>query len=142
VQEAFGYVPREAVAPIADVLNVPEADVWGVLSYYPDLRTEPAGRHVVRLCMGEACVANRATELFRGMREDLGIEFGETTPDGRVTLERVYCLGNCGVGPTVMVDDEIYGRVTRADLRTILEQSAASGQPSTQEGDARRRADG
>ncbi len=135
VQESFGHVPGEAVAQIADALDVPEADVRGVLSYYPDLRTEPAGRHVVRLCMGEACVANRASELLRVVREDLGIGIGETTAGGLVTLERVYCLGNCGVGPTVMVDDRIYGRVTGTELHAMLKEigcqpSAISSQKS------------
>lgn len=120
VQQAIGHVPVEAIAPVADALAVPEADVAGVLSYYPDLHTKPRGRHVIRLCIGEACVANRAQRLFAELRRELGITLGETTADGRFTLERVYCLGNCAVGPTVMVDDTIHGRATEPGLPEIL----------------------
>ena len=120
IQQRLGHVPHGAIAPISDALAVPQADVAGVLSYYPDLHTMPRGRHVVRLCLGEACVANRSPRLLADLRRELGIGLGETTSDREVTLERVYCLGNCAVGPTVMVDDTIYGRVIEADLRKIL----------------------
>lgn len=120
VQKALGRVPVEAVGLVARTLAVPTADVAGVLSYYPDLHTEPRGRHVIRVCLGEACVANRSPGLLADLRRDLGIELGQTTQDGSVTLERVYCLGNCAVGPTVMVNDRVYGRVTRSRLRQIL----------------------
>jgi NADH:ubiquinone oxidoreductase subunit E len=123
IQQRLGHVPPEAVGTIAHTLGVTEADVAGVLSYYPDLHTIPRGRHVVRLCLGEACVANRAPRLLAELRQALAVGFGETSADGRVTLERVYCLGNCGVGPTVMVDDTIYGRVTESELREILKQA-------------------
>jgi NADH:ubiquinone oxidoreductase subunit E len=122
VDQVFARVPPEAVARIARMLDVPEADVMGVLSYYPDLHTKRRGRHIVRLCLGEACVANRSTGLLAELKHELHIGLGETTADGRFTLERVYCLGNCGVGPTVMVDDQLYGRVTGMELRRILKQ--------------------
>lgn len=122
VQQALGHVPGDAVAPIADALGVSEASVAGVLSYYPDLHKAPRGRHVVRLCLGEACVANRSPELLSALVRESGSQLGETSCDGRYTLERVYCLGNCGVGPTVMVDDHIYGRMTAAELPGILKQ--------------------
>lgn len=122
VQQVFGHVPPASVLPIAEALGVTEADVAGVLSYYPDLHTKPRGRHVIRLCMGEACVANRSPRLLTELRRDLGIGLGETTTDGRVTVERVYCLGNCAVGPTVMVDDRLYGRVTGVELRERLKR--------------------
>jgi len=122
VQQAFGSVPPETIGPVAEALGVTEAEVAGVLSYYPDLHTTPRGRHVIRLCLGEACVANRAHRLLADLRQHCGIDLGRTSADGRFSLERVYCLGNCGVGPTVMVDDRIYGRVTRAELGDILKQ--------------------
>ena len=120
VQHVLGHVPAHAIQPIAEALNVPEADVLGVLSYYPDLHTTPRGQQVVRVCLGEACVANRSPELLRALEQILGVRPGETTKDGRVTLERVYCLGNCGVGPTVMVDETIYGRLSPSELRNIV----------------------
>jgi len=125
IQEALGHVPVEAVPRIAGALGVTDADVAGVLSYYPDLQTAVRGRHTVRLCLGEACVANRSADLLAEVRRELNIGLGETSPDGHVTLERVYCLGNCGVGPTVMVDETMYGRVSAAELRSILKQVQA-----------------
>lgn len=121
VQEALRRVPPDATGPIAEALGVPEAHVAGVLSYYPDLHTVSRGRQVVRVCLGEACVANRSLDLAAELQRVLGIRFGETTPDGRTTLERVYCLGNCGVGPTVMIDETIHGRVSASDLHDMIQ---------------------
>jgi|KBSMisStaDraftv2_1062788.scaffolds.fasta_scaffold179437_2 NADH:ubiquinone oxidoreductase subunit E len=120
VQQALGHVPPNAIGPVADALKVPEAHVAGVLSYYPDLHTAPRGRQIVRVCLGEACVANRSLHLLADLQRVLGIGLGETTKDGQVTLERVYCMGNCGVGPTVMVDETIYGRASAADVQKTL----------------------
>ncbi len=122
IQRAVGHVPAEAVTAVAEALGVGEADVAGVLSYYPDLHTRPRGRHIIRLCMGEACVANRSARLLAELTRHLDVGLGGTSPDGRYTLERVYCLGNCAVGPTVMVDDMIYGRVTPAELQHIVNE--------------------
>ncbi|HEX6949253.1 MAG TPA: NAD(P)H-dependent oxidoreductase subunit E [Nitrospira sp.] len=122
VQRILGYVPASAIGPVADALRVPEAHVAGVLSYYPDLHAAPRGRRVVRVCLGEACVANRSCDVLAECQRILGIGIGETTKDGRTTLERVYCLGNCGVGPTVMIDETIYGRVCPSDMGTVLSQ--------------------
>jgi NADH:ubiquinone oxidoreductase subunit E len=125
VQQTVRHVPMDAIGPIADALRVPEAHVAGVLSYYPDLHVASRGRHVVRVCLGEACVANRSLNLVAELQRVLGVGFGETTTDGRITLERVYCLGNCGVGPTVMVDETIYGRVSASDLREMVQPKLA-----------------
>ena len=121
VQEALRRVPADAIGHIAEALEVPEAHVAGVLSYYPDLHTVLRGRQVVRVCLGEACVANRSLDLAAELQRVLGIRFGETTTDGRTTLERVYCLGNCGVGPTVMIDETIHGRVSASDVHDMIQ---------------------
>jgi NADH:ubiquinone oxidoreductase subunit E len=123
VQDVLGHVPATALPSIAEALKVPESQVVGVLSYYPDLHAAPRGRHVVRVCLGEACVANRSRALLDDLQRFLGIGIGETTKDGRTTLERVYCLGNCGVGPTVMVDETIHGRMSSSALQSILSSS-------------------
>jgi NADH:ubiquinone oxidoreductase subunit E len=122
VQHILGYVPTNAIGPVAEALQVPEAHVAGVLSYYPDLRDAPRGRQIVRVCLGEACVANRSPAVLAEFQRVLGIGIGETTKDGRTTLERVYCLGNCGVGPTVMVDETIYGRMSASDIETMMKR--------------------
>lgn len=111
LHDAFGCVDRRSVAVIADVLNLSEAEVHGVLSFYADFRSEPAGSSVVKMCRAEACQAMGAEALVSHATERLGIALGETTSDGRVTLEQVFCLGNCALSPSVMIDDEVFGRV-------------------------------
>jgi formate dehydrogenase subunit gamma len=114
IQERFGHVPGAAVAIVADVLNLSRADVHGVVSFYRDFRDAKPGRHVVKLCRAEACQAVGARGLERHATATLGVRFGETTADGAITLEPVYCLGNCAAGPSMMVDGEPVGRVDAA----------------------------
>ncbi len=120
VQGRQGYVPPSAVPGIAAALKAPEAAVAGVLSSYPALRTTPPARHRIGVCVGESCVANHCERLLAVLRDRLQIELGQTTRDGGVSLERVYCLGNCAVAPTVLVDDEIHGRMTPELLQRKL----------------------
>lgn len=122
VQEAVGYVPPEAIGDIAHYVGVTDADVAGVLSFYPDLRTRPCGRHLIRICMGESCLANHCTRVLSALGDELRIGLNATTPDGRFTLERVYCVGNCAVSPSIMVNDEVHGRVTPSDVPGLLEK--------------------
>ena len=112
VQDKLGYVPRDAVALIAQELNLSRAEVHGVLTFYHYFRTEKPGRHVMHLCRAEACQAVGAAQLEFHARHTLGVEFHGTTADGAITLEPVYCLGNCALGPSVMVDNRLQGRVT------------------------------
>lgn len=113
VQDALGYVPGDAVPLIAHELNLSRAEVHGVVSFYHHFRTHAPGRHVVRICRAEACQALGARALEAHAKKSLGIDFHETTSDGAITLEAVYCLGNCGCGPSVLVDpDELHARVT------------------------------
>jgi len=122
VQDALGYVPPPAVPAIARALEMSAAEVAGVLSYYPDLRTTPPGSHLIRVCLGESCVANHCSRVLDAVRGHLKLDVGATTADGRFTLERVYCMGNCAVAPTVAVDDKIYGRVRPTDMAGILDE--------------------
>jgi formate dehydrogenase subunit gamma len=114
VQDNFGFVPRESVPIIAQVLNLSRAEVHGVATFYHDFRREPPGRNVIRLCRAESCQAMGAVALAEHVRSRLGIDFGETTRDGSFTLEAVYCLGNCGCSPAMMLNDEPFGRVDAA----------------------------
>jgi NADH:ubiquinone oxidoreductase subunit E len=120
VQGVLGCVEPGDVPAIARALQVTEAEVEGVLTYYPELCARPRGRHVVRVCTGESCVANHCGRLLSALAEELRIGLGATTPDRRFTLEKVYCVGNCAVAPSVMVDGEIYGRVTSGDVAELL----------------------
>jgi NADH:ubiquinone oxidoreductase subunit E len=121
IQEALGAVPPHKLPDIAGSLGATEAQVAGVLSYYPELHTAPPGRHLVRVCTGESCVANHCSKIVGALQDGLKITIGQTTADGRFTLERVYCVGNCAVGPTLMVDEDVHGRVSPSDVPALLE---------------------
>jgi formate dehydrogenase subunit gamma len=113
IQDELGYVPPAAVPPLARTMNLSRAEVHGVISFYHHFRTHPAGRHVVQICRAEACQALGARALEAHAKKTLGVDFHETTADGAITLEAVYCLGNCGCGPSVLVDDdELHARMT------------------------------
>ena len=111
VQDALGYVPKDSVPLIAQALNLSIAEVHGVLTFYHYFRKTPPGKHVLHLCRAEACQAVGAVELEAHAKRSLGIDFHGTTSDGAVSLEPVYCLGNCALGPSVMVDNQLKGRV-------------------------------
>jgi formate dehydrogenase subunit gamma len=121
IQEEIGYVPPDAVPIIATSLNLSRAEVHGVISFYHDFRSEPPGRHVMHVCRAESCQAVGADALLAHARERLGVQLHGTSADGAVTLEPVYCLGNCALSPAVMVDKNVYGRVSPARLDAILE---------------------
>ena len=112
VQDRLGYIPADAVPEIARALNLSRAEVHGVISFYHDFRTTPAGRSIIRVCRAESCQAMGAVELAVHIQKRLGIEFGQTSADGEYTLEPVYCLGNCACSPAIVVGADIHGRVT------------------------------
>ena len=106
LQRTFGYVPQDAVPMLADAMNLSRAEINGIVTFYHDFRREPAGDHVVKLCRAEACQAVGAVALADHAKRKLGVDWHETTADGRVTLEPVFCLGLCACGPAGLVDDE------------------------------------
>lgn len=112
VQERFGHVPEAAVREIADVLNQTAAEVHGVASFYHDFRTTEAGQTVVKICKSEACKSMGADALVKSLETSLGVDCGQTSKDGRVTLEPVYCLGLCACAPAAQVDGRLVGRAT------------------------------
>lgn len=122
VQAAFGYVPRDALPVIASGLNLSRAEVHGVMSFYHDFREDPAGRHVLKLCRAEACQSMGADRVAAHARGKLGIEWHETTQDGAVTLEPVFCLGLCACGPAAMVDGKLVGRLDEARVDALLSE--------------------
>lgn len=112
VQNRLGYVPPGAVPLIAEALNLSRADVHGVVTFYHHFRQSPAGRHTIQLCQAEACRSMHCETLTEHAQRKLGVKLHGTTPDGRVTLEPVYCLGNCACSPAMMIDGQLHGRVT------------------------------
>ena len=120
IQHEFGYVPAESLPVIADALNISNAETHGVVSFYHDYRREPAGRHVIKLCQAEACQSMGSDAVARRFQDLLGIGMHETTADGRVTLEPVYCLGLCACSPAAMVDGEVIGRLDEETIGEIV----------------------
>ncbi len=120
VQAGLGYVPQSAVPIIAEALNISRAEVHGVVSFYHDFRSEPAGRHVLKICRAEACQAMGANALADAAKARLGVDWHGTTRDGAVTLEAVFCLGLCACGPAAMVDGALHGRVDAARLDDLI----------------------
>ncbi len=121
LQDALGYIPADAVPAIARGLQLSRAEVHGVISFYHDFRSKPAGEHVLQICRAEACQAMGSRVLEAHAKQRLGIDYGDTTADGSLSLEPVYCLGNCACSPSVRLDDEIHARVDPARLDALLD---------------------
>ncbi|MFJ3338927.1 NAD(P)H-dependent oxidoreductase subunit E [Streptomyces sp. NPDC086766] len=125
VQAELGHIPKEAVPLLARELNLSRADVHGVITFYHDFRDAPAGRTTVRICRAEACQALGAADLV-DCAQQAGSPIGGARADGSVTVEQVFCLGNCALGPSVEVDGKVLGRMTAERLRSVLDQAVTS----------------
>ncbi|MDD5215091.1 MAG: formate dehydrogenase subunit gamma [Methylococcales bacterium] len=125
VQNTLGYVPPESVPTIAKALNLSRAEVHGVISFYHYFRDTPAGKHTVRVCRAESCLAMDGKALESHVKTKLGIDYHETTADGKFSLEAVYCLGNCACSPAIQIDNDVYGRVTAESFNEILTEQSA-----------------
>lgn len=119
IQDRLGYVPGEGLDPIAKALNLSRAEVHGVFTFYHDFRDAPAGRHVIKLCRAEACQAVGADALAAAAEAQVGTPCGTTSADGKVTLEAVYCLGNCALGPAALIDGKLHGILNNSKLEDI-----------------------
>ena len=120
IQDELGYIPEDAVSIIAAEMNLTRAEVHGVVTFYHDFRSHPPGRHMVRICQAESCQAAGSEGLTAHARKSLGIGFHQTTGDGSCSLEPVYCLGNCALSPSIMVNREVFGRVSEERFDEIL----------------------
>jgi formate dehydrogenase subunit gamma len=122
VQEAFGHVPEEALPIIAASLDISKAEAHGVMTFYHDFRAKPAGRTVLKICRAEACQAAFGTSVADKAKEKLGIDWHETTADGAVTLEPVFCLGLCACAPAAMVGDKLVGMLTPKKVAALIDE--------------------
>ena len=126
IQGEVGYVPDSVVAIIAGGLNLSRAEVHGVISFYHDFKTHPVGRNTVQICRAEACQSMGSRLLEAHAKETLGIDYHETTADGNITLEPVYCLGNCACSPSVRVNDDIVARVDQDRFDELVDNLGGS----------------
>jgi NADH-quinone oxidoreductase E subunit len=122
VQEVVGYLPEWALKRVALGLGLSLSRVYGVATFYSLFTTKPKGQYVIRVCESAPCHVQGAQEVINALMRELGVGFGETTPDGRFTLEAVSCLGTCGVAPAVMIGDRVYGNLTPETVLTVLEE--------------------
>lgn len=121
VQEALGYVPPEVIPELADGMGLSRAEVHGVIGFYHDFHVSPGGETTIHLCRAEACQAMGSRALEAHVKARLGIDYGETTADGKYRLEPVYCLGNCSCAPSVRIDDDVYARVSPDTFDRLVE---------------------
>jgi formate dehydrogenase subunit gamma len=120
LQEEYGYIDREALPLIAEILNLSRAEVYGVVTFYHDFRAVPPGRHVLKLCRAEACQSTGGDALAARAEAKVGVALGNTTADGQITLEPVYCLGLCATAPSAMLDGRVVGRLDEQKLDALL----------------------
>lgn len=127
IQDELGFVPPDAIDRIAAGLNLSRAEVHGVITFYHDFRQQPPGRTVLKLCRAEACQAMGCERLEARLREVHGVAMGATSADGALTVEPVYCLGNCALSPSLLVDGKLRGRVDESRLDAIVALARAGG---------------
>lgn len=126
LQETFGYVHADAVKMVASTLNLSRAEMHGIVTFYHDFRSAPAGDHVLKLCRAEACQSMGADALAAHVRKKLRVDWHETTTDKRLTLEPVFCLGLCACAPAAMLDNQVHGRLDAKRLDTLIDGTRRS----------------
>ncbi len=125
IQHSLGHIPGEHVSEIAEALNLSRAEVHGVITFYHSFKTTPNGKHIIEVCRAESCQAKGGRAIEAAVKAKLGVDFDETTEDGQITLEPVYCLGNCGCSPAVKIDSQLYGRVTEQSVSDLIDSLKA-----------------
>ena len=121
-QEIFGYLPEEIQKFIAEKLDIPASKVYGVVTFYSYFNTEKKGKYVIDVCLGTACFVKGADKILEEFEKHLNIKSGETTVDGKFTLDSLRCVGACGLAPVVTINGKVYGKVTREQVKKILEE--------------------
>jgi formate dehydrogenase subunit gamma len=125
LQHEVGHIPEASLPVLAKALNLSRAEVHGVVSFYHEFRRKPAGRHIVKVCRAEACQSMKGNELAEAAQKSLKVKFGETTSDGAITLEAVYCLGLCATSPSLLVDERPMGRMTPQKFEALVKELAS-----------------
>lgn len=130
IADRLGHIPPEAIGRVASALNLSRADVYGVVTFYHDFRSTPPGRHTLKLCRAEACQAMGSEALAEQLERRLGCSFKETSSDGAVTIEPVYCLGNCAAAPALLLDGQLRGRLSPERLDRLVDDLLANPETS------------
>jgi formate dehydrogenase subunit gamma len=125
IQDDIGWIPEDAYLPISKALALSVAEVHGVVTFYHHFQRHPVGKHILQVCRAESCQAMGSEQLEKDIKSALGIDYHETTKDGAITLLPVYCLGNCACSPAVMLDDEVYGRMSADKVAELVAEVTA-----------------
>lgn len=120
VQDALGYLAADTLREISRELDIPLSDIYGVVTFYSQFRLKPAGKHLIKVCHGTACHVGGSEGISEALEDELKVPHGDTTPDGKFTLERVACLGCCSLSPCIMINNETYGRLNPEKARQII----------------------
>ena len=121
-QDAKGYIPEEAIYYISNLLDVPVAEIYGVITFYAQFRMAPLGKNIIRICEGTACHVNGAKSIVTVLEEELGNTVDETTKDGLFTLQSVACIGCCSLAPVIMINDDTHGNLTTTKVRKVIKK--------------------
>ena len=121
-QETYGYLPKEAIIYISERTGIPESEIMGVATFYTQSRLTPVGKYLIMLCQGTACHVNSSELILQTIKDELGIEDGETTEDGLFSLKCVACLGCCSLSPVMMINENTYGSLTPEKTKKILKE--------------------
>ncbi len=119
-QEIYGYLPIEVQAMISQGLDIPMAEIYGVVTFYTQFTTQPKGKYKIGVCLGTACYVKGSGDILNRIKERLGISEGECTPDGKYSIDATRCIGACGLAPVLTVNDDVYGKLTVDDVDGIL----------------------
>lgn len=122
VQEKYGYIPKHCQMEISKYLNMPMAEIYGVITFYSRFTTSPKGKYNIAVCLGTACFVKGSQSILDRLKERLKISGGETTPDGKFSIDEVRCVGACGLAPVFMVNDEVYGNATVKMVDEVLDK--------------------
>lgn len=130
-QHIFGYLPKEVQVFVSEKLDIPVSKVFGVISFYSYFTIEPRGEYVINVCLGTVCFVKKADKVVEAFEKKLNIKCGQTTPDGKFTLQGLRCVGACGLAPVVVINEKVYGHVTPDDIEKILSNYEESGAEET-----------
>ena len=122
VQEYYGYIPKSAQVEISEYLDLPMAEVYGVITFYSRFTLKPKGKYNISVCLGTACFVKGSEKILDRVKEKLGIDVGQTTPDGKFSIEATRCIGACGLAPVFTVNDEVYGKATPEMIDKVIEE--------------------
>lgn len=121
-QDSYGYIPEKVIHYISEVVDLPAADIYGVITFYSQFRLRPLGKYVIKICEGTACHVNNGKNILKALQSELGISVGETTGDGLFSLQSVACLGCCSLAPVIMVNEDTHGSLTPNKIRGIIKK--------------------